>query len=82
MIELSIVVALGLFGILVAIGISEIWYLLGITLVSESLPALYHPVRSSIYAYDIVGGDHVVAGLSLVSRSEEPGALLFFRKWY
>jgi hypothetical protein len=75
MIELSIAVVLCLFGILVAIGISETWYLLTITFVSGSLHALYHPVRSS-YAYDIVGGDHLVAGLSLVSPSAAPGAVI------
>ncbi|MBF0280022.1 MAG: MFS transporter [SAR324 cluster bacterium] len=75
MIELAIAVILGLFGLLVLLGITEIWYLLGITLVSGSFHALYQPVRSS-YAYDIVGREHVVAGLSFLNIAKRIGQLL------
>lgn len=75
MIELLIATVLCLFGILVAIGISKIRYLLGIILVSGSLHTLYHPAQAS-NTYDIVGGDHLIAGLSLASISEKPGTVI------
>ncbi len=43
-------------------GFTELWLILTFVLISGSLGTINHPARMS-YAYDIVGGDHVVSGL-------------------
>lgn len=73
-IELVIALNLMVFCVLVSIGPPQLWILLLFTLVSGSVRALYQPVRSS-YAYDIVGGGQVVAGLSLLNLGTRLGQL-------
>jgi hypothetical protein len=51
-----------------------LWLVLVFTLLSGSLRALHQPLRAS-YAYDIVGGARVVAGLGLLSLGGRCGQL-------
>ena len=74
-VELTIAANLGLFGALLAMGLSHLWLLLVFALVAGCLRATHQPLRSS-YAYDIVGGEQVVAGLGLLSLGTRFGQLV------
>ena len=65
---------LALFAGLIAMGFTELWLILTFALVSGSLGAINHPARMS-YAFDIVGGAHVVAGLGLLNLGTRIGQL-------
>lgn len=73
-VELSIATNLVVFAVLVALGFDRLWMLLAFTLAAGSLRAMHQPLRSS-YAYDIVGGEQVVAGLGLLSLGTRFGQL-------
>lgn len=72
--DLTMAVNLALFAGLIAAGFLELWLIMAFTLVSGSLRAMYAPVRLS-YAYDIVGGRQVVAGLGLMTLGSRLGLL-------
>ncbi|MEE8287170.1 MAG: MFS transporter [Gammaproteobacteria bacterium] len=74
-IEVLIGTNLAVFGVLASLGAIELWQALFMTLVSGSARAMYLPVRQS-YAYDIVGAEHVVAGLSLLTVAVRAGQLI------
>jgi MFS family permease len=74
-VELAIISNLLVFASLLALGLERMWLVLLFTLLSGSLRALHQPLRAS-YAYDIVGGDRVVAGLGLLSLGGRSGQLV------
>jgi len=74
-VELAIIGNLLVFASLLALGLERMWLVLLFTLLSGSLRALHQPLRAS-YAYDIVGGDRVVAGLGLLSLGGRCGQLV------
>ncbi len=74
-IEVVIGTNLAVFGVLASFGAIELWQALLMTLLSGSARAMYLPVRQS-YAYDIVGAEHVVAGLSLLTVAVRAGQLI------
>ena len=74
-VELAIISNLLVFASLLALGLERMWPVLLFTLLSGSLRALHQPLRAS-YAYDIVGGDRVVAGLGLLSLGGRSGQLV------
>ena len=59
---------------LLAFDALELWHILAFAVLGGSLRAVYQPVRLS-YAYDIVGADAAVSGLSLVNLSTRAGGL-------
>lgn len=73
--EATIGVNLCVFGFLVAWGEAALWQILGMALLAGSLRALVQPVRSS-YAYDIVGAETVVSGLSFLNIATQIGQIL------
>ena len=73
--DFAIAVNMVLFAGLLALGLDGLWLILCYTVVAGSLRALYHPARVS-YAYDIVGGAHVVAGLGLLNLGARAGQLV------
>ncbi len=73
-VELAIAGNLLVFAVLLASGLGHLWLVLGFTLLAGSLRALHQPLRAS-YAYDIVGGARVVAGLGLLSLGGRCGQL-------
>jgi predicted MFS family arabinose efflux permease len=74
-IEAVIGTNLAIFGVLAGLGAIELWQVLFMTFVSGSARAMYLPVRQS-YAYDIVGAEHVVAGLGLLTVGIRAGQLV------
>ena len=74
-IEVLIGTNLAVFGVLAGLEAIELWQALFMTLVSGSARAMYLPVRQS-YAYDIVGAEHVVAGLGLLTVAVRAGQLI------
>ncbi|TDJ14029.1 MAG: MFS transporter [Gammaproteobacteria bacterium] len=74
-IEVVIGANLAVFGVLASLGAIELWQVLFMTLVSGSARAMYLPVRQS-YAYDIVGAEHVVAGLGWLTVGVRAGQLI------
>lgn len=74
-VELAIITNLLVFASLLALGLEQLWLVLVFSLLSGSLRALHQPLRVS-YAYDIVGGDRVVAGLGLLSLGGRCGQLV------
>jgi MFS family permease len=74
-IEAVIASNLVVFGTLVAFDATALWQVLVVTFVSGSARAVYLPVRQS-YAYDIVGGEQVVAGLGLLTIGMRAGQLV------
>lgn len=73
-IELAIAINLAVFSASIAAGFIELWSILAFTVVSGSLRATCQPARIS-YAYDIVGGRHVVASLGLLNLGTRLGQL-------
>lgn len=74
-IEASIGCNLIVFGTLAALGAVDLWLALIMIFISGSARAVYLPVRQS-YAYDIVGGEQVVAGFGLLTVGMRAGQLL------
>jgi MFS family permease len=72
--DFLIALNLAVFAGLIAMGFTEMWLILAFALVSGSLGAINHPARLS-YAFDIVGGAHVVAGLGLLNLGTRIGQL-------
>ena len=66
---------LAVFGVLAGFGAIELWQVLLMTFISGSARAMYLPVRQS-YAYDIVGAEHVVAGLGVLTIGVRAGQLI------
>lgn len=73
-IELAIAINLAGFSAAIAMGFIELWSIMVFTVIAGSLRATYQPARIS-YAYDIVGGRHVVAGLGLLNLGTRLGQL-------
>ncbi len=73
-IELAIAINLAVFSASIAVGFIELWSIMVFTVISGSLRATCQPARIS-YAYDIVGGRHVVAGLGLLNLGTRLGQL-------
>lgn len=74
-IEASIGCNLIVFGTLASFGLVELWQALIMIFISGSARAVYLPVRQS-YAFDIVGGEQVVAGFGLLTIGMRAGQLL------
>jgi predicted MFS family arabinose efflux permease len=73
--DFTTAVSMALFAGMLALGFDTLWVILAFTLIGGSLRALYAPARMS-YAYDIVGGAHVVAGLGLLNLGTRVGQLV------
>ena len=73
--ELALIVNLLGFAALLFQGFDALWLIISFTLLTGSLRALHQPVRVS-YAYDIVGGEQVVAGLGLLNLAGRSGQLV------
>ena len=73
-IELAIAVNLGFFAIVIGTGWGDLWPIMAFTVITGSLRAMTQPVRIS-YTYDIVGGEHIVAGLGLLNLGARLGQL-------
>jgi MFS family permease len=74
-IELAITINLVIFSTVNAIGLIQIWAIMVFTGISGTLRAMYHPVCIS-YAYDIVGGQHIVRSLGLLNLGTRLGSLV------
>ncbi len=74
-IEVAIIIAHLGFAALLHSGVLDLWLIITVTLVLGSLRAMHQPVRIS-YAYDIVGGQQVVAGLGLLNLGSRSGQLI------
>ena len=74
-IELAITINLVIFSAVNAIGLIQIWAIMVFTGISGTLRAMYQPACIS-YAYDIVGGQHVVRSLGLLNLGTRLGALV------
>ncbi|GMQ75821.1 MAG: MFS transporter [Gammaproteobacteria bacterium] len=74
-IEAVIGINLVVFGVLAGLEAVSLWQVLLVTFVSGSARAMYLPVRQS-YAYDIVGAEHVVAGLGVLNIGLRAGQLI------
>ncbi len=72
--ELAILANIILFTGAVAMGWVALWSILLFTTVAGALRAMHSPVRTS-YAYDIVGGDQIVASLGLLNLGTRLGQL-------
>ncbi len=72
--EAGIAATQTLFAVSIALGIGDLWLILAFTATVGSLRAINQPVRVS-YAYDIVGGDHIVAGLGALNLATRFGQL-------
>ena len=72
--DFLIALNLTLFAGLIAMGFTELWLILVFAVVAGSLRAINQPARMS-YAYDIVGGAQVVAGLGLLNLGTRIGQL-------
>ena len=72
--DFAFAVNLVLFAVLIALDVVGLGLIMAFALISGSLHALAEPVRVS-YAYDIVGGAHVVAGLGLLNLGTRAGQL-------
>jgi predicted MFS family arabinose efflux permease len=72
--DFTTAICMTLFAGLLALGFESLWLILAYTVIGGSLRALYSPARMS-YAYDIVGGAHVVAGLGLLNLGTRVGQL-------
>ena len=72
--EIAIAINLVLFSVLIAMGLIELWLIMLFTAISGSVRAAYQPARIS-YAYDIVGGQHIVSGLGLLNLGTRLGQL-------
>ena len=74
-IEAVVSVNLTVFGVLAALDAITLWLVLMLTFIAGAARAVYLPVRQS-YAYDIVGSEHVVAGLGLLTIGMRAGQLI------
>lgn len=72
--ELSIAGVLALFAVAIAVGLVTLWLLLSAAAVAGTLRALHGPVRMSL-AYDLVGGERIVASLGLLNIGARMGQL-------
>lgn len=72
--EVAIAATQTLFAMLIALGVDDLWLIMAFTATIGSLRAINQPVRVS-YAYDIVGGDHIVAGLGALNLATRFGQL-------
>ena len=72
--EAGIAATQTLFAVLIALGVDDLWLIMAFTATVGSLRAINQPVRVS-YAYDIVGGDHIVAGLGVLNLATRFGQL-------
>ena len=72
--EAAIAATQTLFAMLIALGVDDLWLIMAFTATIGSLRAIHQPVRVS-YAYDIVGGDHIVAGLGALNLATRFGQL-------
>ena len=73
--EFALAVTFVLFAALIALDAAGLWLIMAFALILGSLGALSHPARVS-YAYDIVGGAHVVSGLGLLNLGTRVGQLV------
>ena len=73
--DFLIALNLTLFAGLIAMGFTDLWLILVFAVVAGSLRAINQPARMS-YAYDIVGGSQVVAGLGLLHLGTRVGQLI------
>jgi hypothetical protein len=62
------------FSALIAMWSAPLWLILSISVIYGCARALGQPARIS-YAYDVVGGEHIVAGLGLLSVGSRVGQL-------
>jgi MFS family permease len=74
-VELCIVANSCALAAMIAAGFVELWLILSFALLAGCFRALHHPTRFS-YAYDIVGGNQVVAGLGLLNLGSRTGQLI------
>jgi MFS family permease len=74
-VEALIAINMIIFAFVLAMDLAALWVIIVFTLITGGLRALHQPARLS-YAYDIVGGDNVVAGLGLLNLGSRIGQLI------
>ncbi|NQV45552.1 MAG: MFS transporter [Rhodospirillales bacterium] len=74
-VELVVVINLVIFSALIAMVPADLWLILLFAVVSGSIRDSAYAARIS-YAYDLVGGQHIVAGLSLLNLASRVGQLI------
>ncbi|MBL4721710.1 MAG: MFS transporter [Alphaproteobacteria bacterium] len=74
-IEVLIIINMTLFAAALAMGYASHGLLIVFALIAGGLRALHQPARVS-YAYDIVGGDHIVSSLGLLNLAGRTGQLI------
>jgi hypothetical protein len=73
-VELAMGFILLVFSALIAIWSAHLWLILSISTIYGCVRAMGQPARIS-YAYDVVGGEHIVAGLGLLNVGSRVGQL-------
>jgi len=74
-VELVVVINLLIFSALIARAPDQLWLIILFALVSGTIRDSAYAARIS-YAYDLVGGQHVIAGLSLLNLASRAGQLV------
>ena len=73
--EAVIIANLVLFSAATALDLGGLWIVLTFAVISGTARAIYQPARLS-YAYDLVGGQQIVAGLGLINLGTRLGQLV------
>jgi MFS family permease len=73
-VELTMVFSLLVFSALIAMWSAHLWLILSFSIIYGGVRAMAQPARIS-YAYDVVGGEHIVAGLGLLNVGSRVGQL-------
>ncbi|MDP7652845.1 MAG: MFS transporter [Rhodospirillales bacterium] len=73
-VELAMLIGFFIFSALIAMWGTHLWLILSFSIIYGCVRATGQPARIS-YAYDVVGGEHIVAGLGLLSVGSRVGQL-------
>ena len=73
-VELTMGFSLLVFSALIAMWSAHLWLILSLSVIYGCVRAMGQPPRIS-YAYDVVGGEHIVAGLGLLNVASRVGQL-------
>ena len=73
-VELTMLLSLLVFAALITMLSAQLWLILSFSIIYGGVRAMGQPARTS-YAYDVVGGEHIVAGLGLLNVGSRIGQL-------
>ncbi|MDP6787104.1 MAG: MFS transporter [Rhodospirillales bacterium] len=73
-VELAMLFSFGVFSAVIAMWSAHLWLILSFSFIYGCVHATGQPARIS-YAYDVVGGEHIVAGLGLLNVGSRVGQL-------